>query len=225
MLRQPLDSPQAGNICQGWRTEGGDEASGSSRTGTLHHHGRPHHHHPHHPTINNASDALLSAVCGGPFPFSPRKPTPPNDRNSLICFLIKQVLDLQPVGCVCCVLCVCHCYLLSFNFAFKRFAPSASKGCAAKGSRGQDTESWFRSCCQKCVRSSLHFTPLHSTFGRPCVVIFHFAHNPAHQSHSRNLYMSKSPTFLSENRAWAGGWRRRSWTGGESQAASSGSGN
>lgn len=196
-------------------------------------HGHAHHHHPHHPTINNASDALPSAVCGGPFPSCP-----PTIRNSLICFLIKQVLDLQLLGCcVCSVLCVCHCLLLSFNFAFKRFAPSASKGCVVKGSRGQHiaySESWFRSCCQKCVRSSLHSTfwtaDRRTKDRRPCVVIFHFVHNPRPSvALPKFVYVEKSDIPVGKQsvrgRGTGSGGREVLEVEGKGQAASSGSGN
>lgn len=249
MLRQPLDSPQERHSCEGWsrKDESGCEASSSvSSSRACSHHRHP----PRHILIPSHMAMLITIIHIIRLLTMPQThcpllsavvlflPAPSTIRNSLICFLIKQVLDLQLLGCcVCSVLCVCHCLLLSFNFAFKRFAPSASKGCAVKGSRGQHTaysESWFRSCCQKCVRSSLHSTfwtaDRRTKDRRPCVVIFHFVHNPRPSvALPKFVYVEKSDIPVGKQsvrgRGTGSGGREVLEVEGKGQAASSGSGN
>lgn len=124
MLRQPLDSPQAQNIrgcimpriLPSWM-------AGSQHLGQPSLSSSPIYIHihiliiiPYHPSINNASDALLFAVCGAVRSFLHTLTLLLFWTNSLICFLIKQVLDLQPrsgwldgwcVGRLCVLCCAC----------------------------------------------------------------------------------------------------------------------
>lgn len=108
-----------------------------------------------------------------PFP-SPSLPTPHSTNN------IRFV-------------CVCPCYLLSFNFAFKRFAPSQHQKDAK---RITHTVKVFP--CPS-PRPLLH-PPLpllnacgrwrHSTLLAVCVVIFHFAQRSS--PHPKFVYVEKS---------------------------------
>lgn len=89
--------------------------------------------------------------------------------------------------------CVCPCYLLSFNFAFKRFAPSQHQKDAK---RITHTVKVFPCPYPR----PLHHPPLpllnacgrwrHSTLLAVCVVIFHFAQRSS--PHPKFVYVEKS---------------------------------
>lgn len=112
-----------------------------------------------------------------PFPSPCRHPTllPPHSTNN-----IRFV-------------CVCPCYLLSFNFAFKRFAPSQHQKDAK---RITHTVKVFPCPSPR----PLLYPPLpllnacgrwrHSTLLAVCVVIFHFAQRSS--PHPKFVYVEKS---------------------------------
>lgn len=89
--------------------------------------------------------------------------------------------------------CVCPCYLLSFNFAFKRFAPSQHQKDAK---RITHTVKVFP--CPSPAHSSTRLCWMRAVVGvtRPCwLCVLSFFILRSAPPPTRNLYMSKSPTF------------------------------